>query len=295
MTAFSGSAPYLAPGWHPSAACRAHAGPALGYDLRMTSVADQPTITLPGEVQMPLLGFGTWQATGRSGYEAVRQALELGYRHIDTATMYRNESEIGRAVRDSGVPRDEIFITTKLPPERAGRERRTLADSLSALGTEYVDLWLIHWPPSRGASVATWREFLALRNEGRIRAAGVSNYSAGQIDELTDATGEAPAVNQIRWSPSLYDDQVVAEHRARRVVLEGYSPFKNTDLGNPVLSRIAQAHGVSPAQVVLRWHIDHGFVVIPKSVTPERIRSNFDVFGFSLTPEELREIDALGG
>jgi 2,5-diketo-D-gluconate reductase A len=260
----------------------------------MTSVADQPTVSLSGEVQMPLLGFGTWQASGRSGYEAVRQALELGYRHIDTATMYRNEREIGRAVRDSGVARDEIFITTKLPPERAGRERQTLADSLSALGTEYVDLWMIHWPPSRGAGVATWRDFVAVRNEGLARAVGVSNYSARQIDELIQAIGETPAVNQIRWSPSLYDAQVVAEHRARQVVLEGYSPFKSTDLGHPVLTRIAEAHGVSSAQVVLRWHIDHGFVVIPKSVTPDRIRSNFDVFGFSLSPDELREIDALG-
>jgi diketogulonate reductase-like aldo/keto reductase len=261
----------------------------------MTSVANQPTINLPGEVQMPLLGFGTWQATGRSAYEAVRQALEVGYRHIDTATMYRNEREIGRALRDSGVPRDEIFITTKLPPERAGRERQTLADSLTALGTEYVDLWLIHWPPSRGAGVETWREFVALRNEGLVRSVGVSNYGAGEIDQLTDGTGETPVVNQIRWSPSLYDADVVAELRARRVVLEGYSPFKSTDLGNPVLTRIAQAHGVTPPQVVLRWHIDHGFVAIPKSVTPERIRSNFDVFGFSLTLDELREVDALGG
>jgi 2,5-diketo-D-gluconate reductase A len=124
---------------------------------------------------------------------------------------------------------------------------------------------------------------------------GVSNYSARQIDELTDATGETPAVNQIRWSPSLYDARAVAEHRDRRVVLEGYSPFKSTDLSHPVLTRIAEAHGVSAAQVVLRWHIDHGFVAIPKSVTPDRIRSNFDVFGFSLDPDELREIDALGG
>jgi 2,5-diketo-D-gluconate reductase A len=260
----------------------------------MTSVSDQPTVTLPGDVHMPLLGFGTWQATGRSAYEAVRRALEVGYRHIDTATIYRNEREIGRAVRDSGVPREEIFITTKLPPERSGRERQTVAGSLSALGTEYVDLWLIHWPP-RGAGVGTWREFRAVRDDGLARAIGVSNYSARQIDELTGATGETPAVNQIRWSPTLYDARVVAEHRDRRVVLEGYSPFKSTDLSHPVLTRIADAHGVSAAHVVLRWHLDHGFVAIPKSVTPDRIQSNFDVFGFSLDPNELREIDALGG
>ncbi|HEX7744149.1 MAG TPA: aldo/keto reductase [Micromonosporaceae bacterium] len=260
----------------------------------MTSLADQPTISLPRDVRMPLLGFGTWQATGQRAYDAVRRALDVGYRHIDTATMYGNEAEIGRAVRDSGVPREDIFITTKLPPERAGRERQTLGASLDALDTGYVDLWLIHWPPSRGALVPTWREFLAVRDEELARSVGVSNYDAGQLDELVDATGEMPAVNQIRWSPSLYDPRVAAEHRERGVVLEGYSPFKSTDLKDPVLTRIAEAHGVSTAQVVLRWHIDHGFVVIPKSVTPDRIRTNFEVFGFSLTPDELREIDALG-
>jgi 2,5-diketo-D-gluconate reductase A len=260
----------------------------------MTSVADQPTIPLPRDVRMPLLGFGTWQATGQRGYDAVRRALDVGYRHIDTATMYGNEAEIGRAVRDSGVAREDIFITTKLPPERAGRERRTLAASLAALDTEYVDLWLIHWPPSRRAGVSTWREFLAVRDEGLARSVGVSNYDAAELDELTTAIGEAPAVNQIRWSPSLYDSRVVAEHRERGVALEGYSPFKTSDLTHPVLIRIAEAHGVTSAQVVLRWHIDHGFVVIPKSVTRDRIRDNFDVFGFSLSPDELREIDGLG-
>jgi 2,5-diketo-D-gluconate reductase A len=185
-------------------------------------------------------------------------------------------------------------ITTKLPPERAGRERQTISASLDALETDHVDLWLIHWPPRRGASVDTWREFLAVRDEGLTRAVGVSNFSIAQLDELIDRTGETPAVNQIRWSPSLYDAARVADHRQRGVVLEGYSPFKSTDLGDPVLVRIAEAHGVTPAQVVLRWHIDHGIPVIPKSVTPERIRSNFEVFGFSLTDDERRQIDALG-
>jgi 2,5-diketo-D-gluconate reductase A len=261
----------------------------------MTSTAAQPAVTLPRDVRMPLLGFGTWQASGRKAYESVRQALEVGYRHIDTATLYANEKEVGRAVRDSGVPRADIFITTKLPPERAGRERQTIDASLAALDTDYVDLWLIHWPPSRGAGVEIWREFLAVRDEGLARAVGVSNYSIRQIDELTGATGEAPAVNQIRWSPSLYDPGRLAAHRERGVAVEGYSPFKSTDLNDPVLARIAAAHRVTAPQVVLRWHIDHGVVVIPKSVTPERIRANFDVFGFSLSEDELRQIDALGG
>lgn len=257
---------------------------------------DQPTVPLSGGPRMPLLGFGTWQATGEAGYDAVLAALDAGYRHIDTATMYGNEKEVGRAVKESGVRREDIFLTTKLPPERVGRERETIEASLAALDTGYLDLWLIHWPPSvPGDSIPTWRELLAARDENLTRAVGVSNYSIAQIDELIQATEEAPAVNQIRWSPSLYDREARAAHRDRGVVLEGYSPFKTSDLSDPVLARVAQAHDVSPAQVVLRWHIDHEIVVIPKSVTPDRIRANADVFDFSLTAEEMRDIDALGG
>ncbi|WP_433390531.1 aldo/keto reductase [Micromonospora sp. KLBMP9576] len=256
---------------------------------------EQPTVVLPGGDRMPLLGFGTWQATGRAGYDAVLTALDAGYRHVDTATMYGNEEECGRALRDSGLRREDVFVTTKLPPERVGRERATIEESLAALGVDRVDLWLVHWPPADPAqSVPVWREMLAARDAGLARAVGVSNYATAQIDELIQATGERPAVNQIRWSPSLYDRRSHEEHRDRGVVLEGYSPFKSTDLADPVLARIAAAHDVSPAQVVLRWHVDHGIVVIPKSVTPERIRANADIFGFSLTAEELRDIDALG-
>ncbi|MBX6723760.1 MAG: aldo/keto reductase, partial [Dactylosporangium sp.] len=178
---------------------------------------------------MPLIGFGTWQLTGRRAYEAIRHALEVGYRHIDTATMYRNEDQVGRALRDSGLRRDEVFLTTKLLPEEVGRERDALAASLAALNTDYVDLWLIHWPPARRAEAA-WREFLAVRDEGLARAVGVSNFDLTEIDQVTAATGEAPAVNQIRWAPALYDPQVLAGHRERGVVVEGYSPFKSTDL-----------------------------------------------------------------
>ncbi|TDC83482.1 aldo/keto reductase [Micromonospora sp. KC606] len=257
---------------------------------------DQPTVLLPGDVRMPLLGFGTWQATGEAGYDAVLAALDAGYRHIDTATMYGNEAEVGRAVRESGLRREDVFITTKLPPQRVGLERETIEASLRALDMEYVDLWLAHWPPANPAdSIPVWREMLAARDENLTGAVGVSNYSTAQVDELIQATEENPAVNQIRWGPFLYDRQRHAEHRDRGVVLEGYSPFKTTDLADPVLVRIAAAHGVSPAQVVLRWHIDHEIVVIPKSVTPERIRVNADVWGFSLTAEEMRDIDALGG
>jgi diketogulonate reductase-like aldo/keto reductase len=254
-----------------------------------------PSVQLGGAaVQMPLLGFGTWQIRGDAAYAAVREALEAGYRHLDTATMYGNEAEVGRALKDSGVPRDEVFVTTKLPPERAGKERKTLDASLKALGVDAVDLWLIHWPPSRGKSVAVWREFLAARDEGRARAVGVSNYGLDEIDELTAATGSVPAVNQIRFGPSLYDAKLVAGHHERGVVVEGYSPFKTTNLHDPVLTRIAAAHGVDPARVVLRWHVQHEIVVIPKSKTPERIVRNADLDGFVLTDDEMAAIDALG-
>jgi 2,5-diketo-D-gluconate reductase A len=252
-------------------------------------------ITLDGGVEMPMVGFGTWQLTGQAGYDAIRQALEGGYRHIDTATMYRNEAEVGRALRDSGLRREDVFITTKLPPERAGRERVTLDASLRALGTDHVDLWLIHWPPGGEAAPETWRRFLDAQREGLTRAVGVSNYSTTQIDELIEATGQAPAINQIPWGPSRYDPRRLADSRERGVAVEGYSPFKNTDLTDPVLTAIADDHGVTPAQVVLRWHVEHGIVVIPKSATPERVAANLDVFGFELTPDEVRRIDRLGG
>lgn len=252
------------------------------------------TILLRSGGAMPLVGFGTWQITGSQAYDSVLHALRVGYRHIDTATMYGNEAQVGAALRDSGVPREEVFVTTKLPPQRAGRERETLERSLAELGTDRVDLWLVHWPPAGSAVLSTWRALLELQADGLARDVGVSNYSTGQIDELVAATGVAPAVDQIRWGPSLHDPAVAAQLRERDVVLEGYSPFKTTRLGDPVLARVAAAHGVTPAQVVLRWHVEHGYVVIPKSVRPERIEANADVFGFSLTADEVAEIDALG-
>jgi diketogulonate reductase-like aldo/keto reductase len=253
----------------------------------------QTTVRLPGGVEMPRVGLGTWQMSGRRGYDAVRFALEHGYRHIDTATMYANESEVGRAVRDSGVPREDIFITTKLPPERSNRARDTLASSLRQLGVSTVDLWLIHWPPTGKAIVSTWEEFITAQAEGLARAIGVSNFSTLQLDQIIEVTGVTPAVNQIPWSPWQHSPARLAEHRERGIVLEGYSPFKRSDLRSPVLAGIASAHGVSPAQVVLRWHLQHDIVVIPKSVTPDRITSNLDVFGFSLTDDEMARIDQL--
>ena len=253
-----------------------------------------PSVSLPNAVTMPLLGLGTWQLRGRTAYRAVRHALDVGYRLLDTATIYRNEAEIGQALRDSGVARSDVFITTKLWPSDAGRERRTIAASLKALGTDYVDLWLVHWPPRRGASVSVWKEFVAIHGDGLAKAIGVSNFSPAQIDELTRATGVTPAVNQIEWSPYRFDRSIAGALAERGVVLEGYSPFKTSRLTDPVLVEIAARHEVTPAQVVLRWHMDHGFVVIPKSAHPDRIAANWDVSGFSLDADELARIDALG-
>jgi 2,5-diketo-D-gluconate reductase A len=254
-----------------------------------------PTIGLPGGGAMPLLGFGTWQLQGREAYDAVRSALDVGYRHLDTATIYRNEAEVGRAIRDSGVPRTEVFVTTKLPPQRAGAERATLERSLADLGVDAVDLWLVHWPPHRGAGTSTWEAFLDLQREGLVREIGVSNYDLDLVDELVGATGTAPAVDQVRWGPSLHDPRFAAGLAERGVVLEGYSPFKSTRLRDPVLGRIARSHGVTPTQVVVRWHLQHGFVVIPKSARPERIAANADVFGFALSDDEMAAIDGMGG
>lgn len=260
----------------------------------MTTRSSQETVRLADGVSIPLIGFGTWQLGGADAYDGVRAALDIGYRHIDTATMYRNENRVGAAVRDSGVGREDVFITTKLPPGRVGQERQTLDDSLRALGVDFVDLWLVHWPPAGGASLGTWKAFIEALERGQTRAIGVSNYSVAQIDELIDATGRAPALNQIRWNPFGYDEREVTELENRHVVLEGYSPLKNTNLRNRVLMEIAAAHGKTAAQVILRWHVEHGFVVIPRSKRRERIEENFAIFDFELTPDELRRLDALG-
>jgi diketogulonate reductase-like aldo/keto reductase len=251
------------------------------------------TVKLTGGVELPRVGFGTWQLSGRRAYDAIRCALDTGYRHIDTATMYGNEAEVGRALWDSGVPREEVFITTKLPAERAKRARDTLDASLRAMDVDAVDLWLIHWPTSARELVPTWEAFLAARADGLARAVGVSNFSTAQIDRITTETGEAPALNQVPWSPFEHSPKVLMEHQQRGVVLEGYSPFKRSDLRSPVLQAVAEAHGVTPAQVVLRWHLQHDIVVIPKSATPDRIRENFDVYGFKLSDDEMARLDAL--
>lgn len=244
-------------------------------------------------VSMPLLGFGTWEMRGKTAQKAVACALQVGYRHVDTARMYRNETEVGRALTASGLPREDIFVTTKMWPDRAGSERASIEESLHALDLEYVDLWLIHWPPG-GARPDVWERFLEAQADGLTRAVGVSNYSVAQLDELEQATGRRPEVNQIEWAPALHDARTLEEHRRRGVQLEGYSPLKTTDLRNPRLVEIARAHGVTAAQVVIRWHLEHDIVVIPKSANADRIAENADVFGFALAESEIAALDELG-
>jgi diketogulonate reductase-like aldo/keto reductase len=242
---------------------------------------------------MPLLGFGTWQISNSAAQQVTAQALQAGYRHIDTATAYRNESGIGKALASSTLARESVFVTTKLPPDHAGRERRTLEESLSKLRVDYVDLWLVHWPPNGRAAPRVWEQFVSARQDGLARAVGVSNYSLGQIDELAAATGVTPEVNQIRWGPSIYDLAVVSGLQQRGVVLEGYSPFKVSNLSDPTLVSIASGHDATPAQVIVAWHIAHGFVVIPKSSHVERIVANAAGARIELTADEVAAIDGL--
>ncbi len=260
----------------------------------MTASTSQEDVRLSDGVSIPLIGFGTWQLEGDDAYNGVLAALEIGYRHIDTATAYGNEDRVGAAVKNSGLGRENVFITTKCPPGNVGREAQTLDASLKALGTDFVDLWLVHWPPHGEARPDTWKAFIAALEQSKTRAIGVSNYSIAQIDELIAATGHAPALNQIPWNPFVFSEREVTGLRDRHVVLEGYSPLKRSDLGHPVLTEIAAAHGKTAAQVILRWHVEHGFVVIPRSRRRERIEENFAVFDFELTPQELRRLDTLG-
>jgi 2,5-diketo-D-gluconate reductase A len=260
----------------------------------MTS-SSGPNVDLASGGSIPLVGFGTWQLDGDDAYDGVRVALELGCRHIDTATMYANEDRVGAAVQDSGLDRQDVFITTKCPPGNVGREAQTLDASLKALGTDFVDLWLVHWPPNGEAGPGTWKAFIDALDAGKTRAIGVSNYSIAQIDELVSATGHSPAVNQIPWSPFMYDEREVAQLASRHVVLEGYSPLKRSQLDHPVLTAVAEAHGKTTAQVILRWHVQRGFVVIPRSRRRQRIAENFAVFDFELTSGEMSQVDGLGG
>ncbi|WCN07162.1 aldo/keto reductase [Streptomyces sp. M92] len=247
---------------------------------------------------MPQLGFGVWQVPDDEAQAAVAQALEAGYRSIDTAAIYGNEEGTGQAIAASGVPREDLFVTTKLWNSDQGYDStlRAFDTSLAKLGLEYVDLYLIHWPmPAKERYVDTYKAFEKLHADGRIRAIGVSNFLPEHLERLIGETSVVPAVNQIELHPHLQQHAAREYHAEQGIATEAWSPLGSGKgiLEIPAIVAIAQKHGRSPAQVVLRWHLQVGNVVIPKSVTPSRIKENIDVFGFSLDTEDLAAISAL--
>jgi len=264
----------------------------------MTSV---PKVTLSAgnsTVDIPQLGFGVWQVPDEDATAAVTTALEVGYRSIDTARIYENEEGVGRALATTEVPRGEIFLTTKVWNDDQGYDAtlRAFEDSAKRLGQDYVDLYLIHWPaPKKDAYVDTWRALLQLRADGRIRAAGVCNFQQAHLQRLIDETGEAPAVNQVELHPRLQQASLRAFHAQQGIATEAWSPLAQGGdlLQDDTIAGIARTHHRTPAQVILRWHLQLGNVVIPKSVTPSRIAENFDVFGFELDAAELAAIEGL--
>lgn len=262
----------------------------------MTTTVDPtstPTTTLSGGAVMPLVGFGTHPLRGESATSAVLEALDVGYRSVDTATRYRNQDAVGEALRRTDLPRDDVFVTTKLPADSVGREQSVLEDSLEQLGVDHVDLWLIHWPPGGSAGVTAWREMVRLRERGLARAIGVSNYQIRLFDVLQEETGVYPEVAQLQWSPVHFSPRYLEAAKARGIVVGAHSPFRSARLDDPVLARIADVHGVSPTQVIVRWNVQHGVAVVPKSAHRERMLGNLDIGGFVLSDGELAAIDAL--
>ncbi|WP_067480842.1 aldo/keto reductase [Actinomadura hibisca] len=244
---------------------------------------------------MPQLGFGVWQVADDEAERAVRTALDTGYRSIDTARIYDNEEGTGRALRASGLPREELFVTTKLWNSDQGYDQtlRAFDASMERLGLDQLDLYLIHWPmPTVGTYLDTWRAMEKLHADGRIRAIGVSNFTVETLQRLIEETDVVPAVNQIELHPYLQQNGLREFHQEHGIHTEAWSPLGQGQglLDDPALAVIAKAHGRTPAQVVLRWHLQIGNVVIPKSVTPSRIAENFDVFDFELTGDDLAAI-----
>ncbi|MEV0178919.1 aldo/keto reductase [Streptomyces sp. NPDC050625] len=257
-----------------------------------------PPIILNNGVEMPQLGFGVWQVPDDEAERAVATALEAGYRSIDTAAIYGNEEGTGRAIAASGLPREDVFVTTKLWNSDHGYDAalRAFDVSLEKLGLDYLDLYLIHWPlPSRGAYIETYKAFEKLLADGRVRAIGLSNFLPEYLEHLLDRTSVIPAVNQIELHPHLQQHAARAFHAQQGIHTEAWSPLGQGKglLEVPAIVAIAQKHNRTPAQIVLRWHLQLGNIVIPKSVTPSRIKENIDVFDFRLDTEDLAAISAL--
>ncbi|RYQ12474.1 2,5-diketo-D-gluconic acid reductase [Bifidobacterium pseudolongum subsp. globosum] len=273
----------------------------------MSTLADQipniPLITLHDGTKIPQIGLGVLRIDDEGVVPVVESALEVGYRHIDGAAGYNNEEGVGRALAatgyNTGVRRASLWMTTKLRDSEQGYDSamRAFDRSLELLQLDYVDMYMIHWPtPFDWHSGETWKAFRALREDGRVRTLGVCNFMPEHLDRLFDETGEYPTVNQIELHPTWQQRDVVDYCRAHGIAVEAYSPMaRGADLANGVVERIAAVHGVTPAQVILRWHIENGTIIIPKSVHTARQRENLDLFGFALTPEEHAQIDALDG
>jgi diketogulonate reductase-like aldo/keto reductase len=253
----------------------------------------QPTRELAAGVSTPVLGLGVWQmAAGRETEQAVEWALEAGYRHIDTASMYRNEQSVGAALRSSGLRREDVFVTTKLMPGRPSAARE-LDKSLTRLGLDYVDLYLIHWPLPL-ANARMWRQLESLQASGRARTVGVSNFGRDRLAKLIGSAARTPAVNQVQFSPYHYRRRLLEYCNKQGIVFEAYSPLaRGRGLNEPAITIVAERLDRTPAQVMLRWAIQHGAIVIPKSSHQDRIRSNARLFDFELNEADMRALNAL--
>ncbi|GHJ96291.1 oxidoreductase [Streptomyces sp. NE5-10] len=256
-----------------------------------------PTVTLNNGIEIPQLGFGVFQVPDEETTAAVSSALDAGYRSLDTAAIYGNEAGVGKALAASGISREELFVTTKLWNADQGYDAalRAFDDSLAKLGLDYVDMYLIHWPtPARDLYKETWKAIEKLVADGRVRTAGVSNFQPDHLKRLIDGADLVPAVNQVELHPGLQQNELRAAHAELGIATEAWSPLaQGAVLKDEAVTVIAGRHGKSPAQVVLRWHLQLGNIVIPKSVTPERIRQNLDVFDFALTDDEMAALAGL--